>query len=240
MQCVSAPSDDHDLRVVLRHPVVAHDVRLDAVLRELAEELERDVRDDLDVHPRVVVDLHPDDRVHVRDVPPALELAVRVRPLDDAAELAVRALRDADAHAVDGLRGGEPGIALRLVGRGRLDPLDRLGQALCVEPFCVEASASSSRSPTATAAGARAASARRRRARRLLGEPASRLLGLRRLLSTGAASSAGAGCLDRRRLLDRGRLLRRRLALRGARSTRASSATATNGAVTEFETTLWM
>ena len=49
---------DDDLGVVLAHPVVADDRRLDAVLRELAQQLERDVRDDLDVHPRVVVDLH--------------------------------------------------------------------------------------------------------------------------------------------------------------------------------------
>ena len=68
--------DDH-LGVVLLEPEVAHRGGLDLVLRQLAQELERDVGDDLDVHPRVVVDLHPDDRVHVRDVPPALELLVR-------------------------------------------------------------------------------------------------------------------------------------------------------------------
>ena len=42
--------DDH-LGVVARVAVVANDVRLDAVLRQLAQQLERDVRDDLDVHP---------------------------------------------------------------------------------------------------------------------------------------------------------------------------------------------
>ena len=58
-QWKSAASDDDDLRVVLLQPEVADEAGLDAVLRQLAEELERDVRDDLDVHPGVVVDLHP-------------------------------------------------------------------------------------------------------------------------------------------------------------------------------------
>ena len=46
-----AAEDDDDLRIVARHPVVADERRLDAVLRELPQELERDVGDDLDVHP---------------------------------------------------------------------------------------------------------------------------------------------------------------------------------------------
>ena len=67
---------DDDLGVLVRHAVVGDHRRLDAVLRQLAQELQRDVRDDLDVHPGVVVDLHPHGGVHVRDVPPALELVV--------------------------------------------------------------------------------------------------------------------------------------------------------------------
>ena len=62
---------DDDLGVVLRHAVVGHHRRLDPVLGQLPQQLQRDVRDDLDVHPGVVVDLHPRDRVDVRDVPPA-------------------------------------------------------------------------------------------------------------------------------------------------------------------------
>ena len=89
--------DDH-LRIVARHPVVGDHRRLDAVLRQLAQELQRDVRDDLDVHPGVVVDLHPRDRVHVGDVPPALQLVVTVDAVDHRPELAVRAHRYADAH----------------------------------------------------------------------------------------------------------------------------------------------
>ena len=114
---------DDDLGVVVRHPVVADHRRLDAVLRELAQQLERDVRDDLDVHPRVVVDLHPHDRVHVRDVPPALELPVCVDALDQRAQLAVPAHRHADPHRVDRLGGRQARLALGL-GRDRvLDPL---------------------------------------------------------------------------------------------------------------------
>ena len=50
--------DDH-FGVVVGHAVVGDDGRLDVVLRQLAEELQRDVGDDLDVNPGVVVDLHP-------------------------------------------------------------------------------------------------------------------------------------------------------------------------------------
>ncbi len=115
--------DDDDLGVVLLEPVVADDGRLDAVLRQLAQELERDVRDDLDVHPGVVVDLHPRDRVDVRDVPPALELVVGVDALDDRAQLAVAALGDVDPHPRDRLGRREARLLLGL-GRDRLlDPV---------------------------------------------------------------------------------------------------------------------
>ena len=100
--------------------------RLDAVLRELAEELERDVRDDLDVHPGVVVDLHPGDRVDVRDVPPALELVVGVDALDQRAELAVAADRDVDLHPRDRLGGRQAGLVLGLGVDRLLDPLGGL------------------------------------------------------------------------------------------------------------------
>jgi len=68
---------DDDLGVLVPEAVVADDGGLDPVLRQLAEELQRDVRDDLDVDPRVVVDLHPPRRVHVRDVPEGLQVDVR-------------------------------------------------------------------------------------------------------------------------------------------------------------------
>src|SRR5947209_7611714 len=124
--------DDHDLGVVLLQSEVAHEPGLDAVLRELAEELERDVRDDLDVHPGVVVDLQPRDRVHVGDVPPTLELVVGVDVLDQRAELAVAAHRDPDPHARDGLGGCEPGLVLGLGVDRLLDPLGRLLVQVCV------------------------------------------------------------------------------------------------------------
>jgi hypothetical protein len=93
------------------------------VLRQLAEELERDVRDDLDVDPGVVVDLHPHGRVHVGDVPPALQRLVRVDPLEQRAQFLVRALGGTDAHLVDGLGGGEPRLALGLLRDRLVDPL---------------------------------------------------------------------------------------------------------------------
>ena len=114
--------DDDDLGVLVLHAVVAHDRRLDAVLRELPQELERDVRDDLDVNPGVVVDLEPDDGVDVRDVPPALELAVRVRALEDAAELAVAAVGQPDPHVLDRLGGGEARLPDGVGRRGLVDP----------------------------------------------------------------------------------------------------------------------
>ena len=112
-----------DLRVVVSHPEVAHDARLDAVLRQLAQELERDVRDDLDVNPRVVVDLHAHDRVDVRDVPPALQLAIGVDAVDQLAELVVAADGDVDPHRLDGLCGREARLALGLRRDRVLDPL---------------------------------------------------------------------------------------------------------------------
>ena len=89
-------------------------------LVELAQELERDVRDDLDVHPGVVVDLHPGDGVHVRDVPPGLELVVAVDAADHAAELLVAADGHVDPHPRDRLGGRQPGLALGL-RRDRVD-----------------------------------------------------------------------------------------------------------------------
>ena len=116
---------DH-LGVVARHAVVGDHRRLDAVLRQLAEELERDVRDDLDVHPRVIVDLHPCDRVDVRDVPPALQLIVAVDALENVPELAVRPLGNTDAHLAHRLGGSEPHLARGLSRDGVVDPLAHL------------------------------------------------------------------------------------------------------------------
>jgi hypothetical protein len=118
--------DDDDLRVVLLEAEVAHEARLDAVLRELAQELERDVRDDLDVYPRVVVDRHAGDRVDVRDVPPALDLVVGVDALDQRPQLAVAAHRHVDANALDRFAGREAGLVLGFGVDGLLDPLRRL------------------------------------------------------------------------------------------------------------------
>ena len=73
------------------------------MLRELAEQLQRDVRDDLDVHPRVVVDLHAEDGVDIRRVPPALELPVAVDAFEQRPQLPVPADRHVDPHLLDGL-----------------------------------------------------------------------------------------------------------------------------------------
>jgi hypothetical protein len=123
MQCRSEASVT-TISASSRHPVVANDRRLDVVLRQLTQELERDVRDDLDVHPGVVVDLHAGDRIHVRDVPPALQLLVLVHALDQCPQFAVPAHGDVDLHALDRLAGREPDLLLGLLG-------DRL-----VDPFC--------------------------------------------------------------------------------------------------------
>ena len=127
MQCVSAESVDDDLGVGAAHAVVGHHRRLDVVLEELPQQLQRDVRDDLDVHPRVVVDLEAHGGVDVGDVPPALELVVAVHALDHLRELAVAALGHADPHLRDRVLRAEPRLALGL-GRDRVvDDLLRLG-----------------------------------------------------------------------------------------------------------------
>ena len=88
---------------------------LDMVLRQLAEQLQRDVRDDLDVHPRVVVDLEALDCVDVRDVPPGLHLRVLVDALDERRELAIRPRRHLDPHLRHRLGGRQMGLFLRLI-----------------------------------------------------------------------------------------------------------------------------
>ena len=112
--------DDH-LGVGLGHAVVGDHRRLDPALRELAQKLQRDVRHDLDVHPGVIVDLHPGDRIHVRDVPPALDLVVAIDAADQAAKLLVLPHRDVDSHAGDCLDRSQARFALGLARPGLLD-----------------------------------------------------------------------------------------------------------------------
>ena len=74
-----------------------------------------------------------DDRVDVRDVPPALELIVGVDALDQRAQLPVAPDRDVDLHALDGFGGREPGLVLGLGVDRLLDPLRCL---LVYSPRC--------------------------------------------------------------------------------------------------------
>ena len=64
----------------------------------------------------------PDDRVDVRDVPPALELGVGVGALEHAAELAVSAVGKPDPHVLDRLGRREPRLADGVRGGRLLDP----------------------------------------------------------------------------------------------------------------------
>ena len=89
---------DHDLGVLALHPVVLDHRRLDAALGQDAQEPQADVGHDLDVHPGVVVDPEPLDRVHVRDVPPRLQAVVGVDALEQRAQLAVPLRRNLDPH----------------------------------------------------------------------------------------------------------------------------------------------
>ena len=114
---------DGDLGVVGLESVVADERGLHVVLGQEAQEPQRDVRHDLDVHPGVVVDLEPHGGVHVRHMPPALELVVGVRPLDQRPQLAVAPGGDVDSHLGDGLRRRQSGLPLRLVRDRLLDPL---------------------------------------------------------------------------------------------------------------------
>jgi hypothetical protein len=107
--------DDH-LGVVGGEAIVALRRRLHIVLHEQPQEPERDVRDDLDVHPRVVVDLEPEDRVDVRDVPPRLELRIGVHPLQETAKLPVAACRQAELHRLDASEGVSLASATTSVG----------------------------------------------------------------------------------------------------------------------------
>ncbi len=79
------------------------------MLRELPEQLQRDVRDDLDVNPGVVVHVEPRDGIHVRDMPPGLDLVVRFDPLEQSPELSIATRGDAEVHRGDSLRRAEQG-----------------------------------------------------------------------------------------------------------------------------------
>jgi hypothetical protein len=114
---------DDDLGVLLVEAVVAHHARLDAVLRELSQELERDVGDDLDVDPGVVVDLHARDGVHVRRVPPRLQLEVAVDAVEQLPQLAVAADGQRDSHPLDRLGRSEARFALGLLRDRVVDSL---------------------------------------------------------------------------------------------------------------------
>jgi hypothetical protein len=128
--------DDDDLRVVGAEAVVLLRGGFHAMLHQQPKELERDVRDDLDVHPGVVVDLQPQNGVHVRHVPPGLELPVVVHALEEAPELAVPARRHAQVHRLDCLGRRQPRLGDD-VGRRDLDDLVGLGllsHAVSLEP----------------------------------------------------------------------------------------------------------
>ena len=115
--------EDHHLCVIVVVGVVAYDRRLDVMLRELTQELEPDVGDDLDVYPGMVVDLHSRHRVHVRGVPPSLQLGVFVHSFEQLAQLAIAAHRDVDLHLRNRFGGSEPGLALGLLRNRLFDPL---------------------------------------------------------------------------------------------------------------------
>jgi hypothetical protein len=93
---------DHDLRVALGHPVVGDHRRHDAPAEQQPRDAQGDVRDDLDVHPRVIGERQA-RRVDAGDVPPRLHLRVGVDRLEELLEAAVAARRGADANGGDRL-----------------------------------------------------------------------------------------------------------------------------------------
>ena len=96
--------DDDDLGVVGGQAVVALQRRFaHRASRADGRSLSAMFADDLDVHPGVVVDLEPDDSIHVRDVPPRLDLRIGVDVLEHAAKLAIPARRNAEMHRLDRL-----------------------------------------------------------------------------------------------------------------------------------------
>jgi hypothetical protein len=94
----------HDLGVASAHRVVADDRRLDAPADQQAQESQRDVDHDPDVHPRVV--RHAEAvGVDVLHVPPRLELVVGVRGAEERLQAAVPAGGSADLDALHRLSG---------------------------------------------------------------------------------------------------------------------------------------
>ena len=83
------------------HSEVADDGRLDAALGEQAQNAQRDVGHDLDVHPAVVGHAQALGRVDAGDVPPGLELLVGVGVLDQPVELAISPRRDVNVDCGD-------------------------------------------------------------------------------------------------------------------------------------------
>ena len=71
----------------------------------------------------MIVDLHPRDGVHVRHVPPGLQLLVLVDALEQRAKLAVSAGRDLEPHPLDGLGRRQAGVSLGFLRDRLLDAL---------------------------------------------------------------------------------------------------------------------
>ena len=84
---------DHDLGVALGEPVVGDDARLDAAAEQQPREAQRDVRDDLDVDPRVVGHPQPLGVDRRRRATSALTCVVGVDGVEQRLEPAVAARR---------------------------------------------------------------------------------------------------------------------------------------------------
>jgi hypothetical protein len=95
---------DGDLGVALAHAVVGDHRRRDAAAEEQPCQAQRDVRDDLDVNPRVVGEPQPLS-VDAGHVPPRLDLRVAVDRVEQLLELAVAARGRADVDVRQGVAG---------------------------------------------------------------------------------------------------------------------------------------
>jgi hypothetical protein len=97
-----AAGGDYHLGVARLHVVIGDHRRIHPAPVEQAEQAQRDVQHDPNVHPRVIGHPQAVGRDLLR-MPPGLELQVGVRRVQEGLELAVAARGHPDLHRLDGL-----------------------------------------------------------------------------------------------------------------------------------------
>jgi hypothetical protein len=75
--------DDDNLGVLNRQTVIDDNTRLNTLIHEQPEQLQSDIRDDLDMDRSVIAHAQPLDSVDVGNLPEGVELVISIHPVDE-------------------------------------------------------------------------------------------------------------------------------------------------------------